>query len=304
MRNVTYHSMIFENVPEVASKWGDYRDWKTRMQALGYEFQALYLCAMFFGVCQRRDRWFGVFWPRGARKPDLAFRPPAVCQYCEREVNAVQCFKNPGKKWGKYDYTGNGQYTYNCPRCSRRVYPRYQPASTVVDYTDRGIKIGERHLHGLQPVEEKTMQRIQNGIDRFFKRPQRAPMGAMSGTTVDQLPFWITYYSNGKPYSIYEPFCTFSTVARVGVVFPPTSGSFEIQQCSFRMLNEKEIMTGSGLQDGRMISVEEAERTPAQCSYEIVANSKEELIRQCGHMVPPAMGTWVAGQVIAAIMET
>lgn len=297
-----YHSMIYENVPEVASKWGEYGEWKKKMRALGYEFQALYLCAMFFGVCQRRDRWFGVFWPEGAKKPDLDFRPHAVCPYCEREVSAVQCFKKPGNKWGKYNSTGKGQYTYNCPRCAHRVYPRYQPASTIIDPTDRGIKIKERRQHGLPPLKETTMQRIQSGIDRFFKQPQVAPMGAMNVTPTNQLlPFWVSYYSNGKAYSIYEPLCTFSTVARCGVVFPPTSG-FDIQECSFRMLNEKEVMAGSGLIDGRRVSVEEAEATPTVGGYEIVADTQEELIRQCGHMVPPAMATWVARQVMAAII--
>jgi len=281
-----YHSMIFENVAEVASKWRGYQDWIKQMKALGYVFEALYLCSMFFGVPQRRDRWFGVFWKEGAKKPDVEFRPLADCQYCEREVRAIQCFKNPLKKWGKYDYTGKGQYTYNCPRCAHRVYPRYRPASTIIDLTDRGIKIRERRLRGLQPLDKKTMQRIQSGIDRFFKQPQVAPMGALGVTPTDQLlPFWITYYSNGKAYSPYEPFCTFSTKERCGIVFPPDSGSLDIEECSFRMLNEQEVRGGSGL--------------PPE--YKIKADTKEELVRQCGHMVPPPMGTWVAGRVIAAM---
>jgi DNA (cytosine-5)-methyltransferase 1 len=301
-----YHSMIFENVPEVASKWGGYQSWRTCMQALGYEFQAVYLCAMFFGVCQRRDRWFGIFWRKGAKRPELEFRPLATCQYCEREVRAIQCFKNPAKKWGKYDYSGYGQYTYNCPQCAKRVQPYYQPASTILDTNDRGIRIGERRAYGLPPLENATMQRIQSGIERFIKHPQVAPAGAkdISAQESQALPFWITYYSNGKPYSIYEPFCTFSTVARVGVVFPPASGSFDINEYSFRMLNEREILAGSGLPDGRMISIEEAKKSSTQGGYEVVADTKGELIRQCGHMVPPGMGLWVARQVLTALTST
>ncbi len=289
-----YHSMVFENVAEVASKWRDYHDWKHQMQALttlgkmaGYEFQALYLNAMFFGVCQRRDRWFGVLWPKRAKRPDLAFRPQAICRSCEREIRAVQSWKNPTRQWGKYDYTGKtGQYVYRCPRCARQVYPFYRPAASVVDVTDRGVRIRDRKQYGLPPLEEKTMQRIQEGIDRFFKQPQTIPMEAVDVPQIDGLaPFWVSYYSNGKPYSIYEPFCTFSTKERCGVVFPSDSGSLDIQECSFRMLNEQEVRGGSGL--------------PPE--YKIKADTKEELVRQCGHMVPPPMGTWVAGRVIAAM---
>ncbi len=282
-----YHSMIFENVAEVASKWRGYQDWKNQMKALGYVFEALYLCSMFFGVPQRRDRWFGVFWKEGAKKPDLAFRPLAVCQNCEQEVQAVQSWKIPTRPWGKYSYhPKNGQYVYRCPRCAKRVSPSYRPAASVIDFTDRGIKIRDRKQHGLPPLDEKTMQRIQEGIDRFFKQPQTIPMEAVDVPQMEGLaPFWITYYSNGKPYSMYEPFCTFSTKERCGVVFPPGSGSLDIQECSFRMLNEQEVRDGSGL----------------PLEYKIKADTKEELVRQCGHMVPPPLGTWVARRVIAAM---
>ncbi|MBA2397032.1 MAG: DNA cytosine methyltransferase [Ktedonobacteraceae bacterium] len=285
-KGTPYHSMIFENVTEVASKWGDYKDWKKKMQALGYECQELYLCAMFFDVCQRRDRWIGIFWRKGAKRPDLEFRPLVICAYCEREVRAVQCFKNPTKKWGKYDYTGKGQYTYNCPYCSRRVFPPYRAAAAVIDYADRGIRIRDRQDYGLPVLEDTTLQRIELGIDRFVKHQQVPPASAQGIPSLEgPLPFWVTYYSNGKPYSIFEPFCTFSTVARCGIVFPPRSGSLDIQECSFRMLNESEVRGGSGL--------------PA--NYIIAADTKEELIRQCGHMVPPPMATWVTQRVIAAI---
>ncbi len=282
-----YHSMIFENVVEVASKWGDYYEWRKNLQALDYEYQALYLNAMFFGVPQRRDRWFGVFWKRGAKRPEITFRPAAFCPSCEEQVRAVQSWKIPTRKWGKYSYhPKSGQYTYRCPRCATRVHPCYRPAAAVVDVTDRGVKIGERKQHGLPPLDEKTMQRIQDGIDRFFKRSQTVPMEAVDVPSFDgPAPFWLTYYSNGKPYSIYEPFCTFSTKERCGIVFPPDSGSLDIQECRYRMLNEREVRGGSGL--------------PPE--YTIKAETKEELVRQCGHMVPPPMGVWVAGRVIAAM---
>jgi site-specific DNA-cytosine methylase len=257
------------------------------MQALSYEYQALYLNAMFCGVPQRRDRWFGVFWKKGAKRPDLAFHPAAFCLSCEEQVQAVQSWKRPTRKWGKYSYhPKSGQYVYRCPRCAREVRPYYRPAASVVDVTERGVKIRERKQHGLPPLNEKTMQRIQDGIDRFFKRPQPIPMEAIDVPAFDgPAPFWISYYSNGKSYSIYEPFCTFSTKERCGIVFPSDSGSLDIQECRYRMLNEREIRGGSGL--------------PSE--YKIKAETKEELVRQCGHMVPPPMAAQITQRVVAAI---
>lgn len=292
-----YHSLILENVPEV-TQWSGYSAWEQAMLTMSqderttpaprqYDHQVLFVNAMHFGVPQCRDRWFSVFWPKGARKPDLDFRPRALCRYCDREVEAVQCWKNPAKPQGRYDYRLRGQYTYRCPRCDHRVQPSYRPAASVLDFADRGVTIGERRAHKLPPLKAETMQRIQEGIDRFFKHPQVPPQEAQEVPRIEgRAPFWISYYSNGKPYSIYEPFCTFSTVERCALVFPPEDGSSDLQKCSFRMLNEQEIRGGSGL--------------PAH--YEIVAESKEELVRQCGHMVPPPMAAWVTKRVLEALI--
>jgi DNA (cytosine-5)-methyltransferase 1 len=282
-----FHSLIFENVVEV-EKWRDYGEWEKKMLALGYEHQILYLNAMHFGVAQARDRWIAVFWRKGAKRPDLDYRPTAPCVHCGRDVQAVQCWKKTTKKRGKYDYRLKGQYTYNCPRCARQVQPYYTPAAAVIDFSDRGIKLGERRQHQLRPLKWETMQRIRDGIERFFKHPQTPPLSARNVPAIDGIaPFWITYYSDGKPYSIYEPFCTFSTSERCGLVFPPEDGSMDIQQCSFRMLNEAEVRGGSGLPAG----------------YKIVADSKEEVVRQCGHMVPPPLAQWVTQRVISPLQE-
>jgi site-specific DNA-cytosine methylase len=289
-----YHSLILENVPEV-TEWSGYQSWEQAMLTMSkdgktdiphqYEHQVLYVNAMHFGVPQCRDRWIAVFWSKGAKKPDLDFRPTAFCRYCDKEVAAKQCWKKQAKQRGRYDYRLRGQYTYRCPR-DHRVQPYYRPAASVVDFSDRGVKIGERAEHHLDALDEKTVQRIHSGIEQFVKHPQIPPPEALDVPAIEGLaPFWITFYSNGKPYSIYEPFCTFSTHERCGLVFPPEDGSLDINQCSFRMINESEIKGGSGLPH----------------TYEIVATAKEEVVRQCGHMVPPPMAQWVANRVISAI---
>jgi hypothetical protein len=130
------------------------------------------------------------------------------------------------------------------------------------------------------------MQRIQDGIERFFKHAQVPLSEARAVPEMSSMaPFWISYYSNGKAYSVFEPFCTLSTHERCALVFPPEDGSLEINKCSFRMLNEQEIKGASGLPD----------------AYQIVAREKEEVVRQCGHMVPPPMAQWIAQRVIAAL---
>jgi DNA (cytosine-5)-methyltransferase 1 len=287
-----YHSIILENVPEVED-WSGYPAWEQAMLTLGakdpsyrhYERQILCANAMHFGVPQCRDRWIAVFWPKGAKRPDLDVRPPALCWYCEQDIAAQQCWKNTTQR-GRYEYREWGQYTYRCPRCNHRVQPYFRCAASVLDFSDRGIPIGERKAHQLPPLKASTMQRIERGIEQFFRRPQLPPPEAREVPAIQgQAPFWITYYSNGKAYSVYEPFCTFSTEERCGLVFPPQDGSADLQKCSFRMINEHEIRGGSGL--------------PA--SYEIVAKTKGELVRQCGHMVPPPMAQWVASRVISAI---
>jgi DNA (cytosine-5)-methyltransferase 1 len=291
-----YHSLILENVPEV-TEWSGYKAWEQAMLILSkdepttttplrYEHQALFVNAMHFGVPQCRDRWISVFWPKGARKPDLDFQPMALCRYCDREVAAVQSWKNPAKPKGRYEYRLHGQYTYRCPRCNHRVQPSYRCAASVIDFSDRGIPIGERQAHQLPPLKASTVQRITDGIEQFFKQPQLPPPEAQGVPVINGMaPFWVSYYSNGKPYSIYEPFCTFSTHERCALVFPPVDGSLDFNKCSYRMINDQEIKAGSGLPD----------------SYEIVAEEKKELVRQCGHMVPPPMAEWVTRRVIAAI---
>jgi DNA (cytosine-5)-methyltransferase 1 len=51
--------------------------------------------------------------------------------------------------------------------------------------------------------------------------------------------------------------------------------------------NEAEIKGGSGLPAG----------------YEIVADGKDEVVRQCGHMVPTPLAQWVTQQVIKPLQE-
>jgi DNA (cytosine-5)-methyltransferase 1 len=162
-----YRVIVVENVVE-ARKWRLWPGWLKTMQCLNYEFRVLYLNSMFFGVPQSRDRLYAVFWKKGHSAPDLEFRPRAFCEKCDEEVTAVQSWKRPDYPWGRYDAGDQRrQYVYRCPWCTEVVHPYVSPALVAIDWTDPGIRIGDREELGMQPLKDKTLERIQQGIDKF-----------------------------------------------------------------------------------------------------------------------------------------
>jgi site-specific DNA-cytosine methylase len=53
---------LFENVVEASSKWGDYQDWKAKIEVLGYGYQEVHLNARHLSVAPSRDHYMGVVW--------------------------------------------------------------------------------------------------------------------------------------------------------------------------------------------------------------------------------------------------
>ena len=181
-----YRAVIVENVCEVAD-WGEagtmrgglYKAWLIAMSNLGYRHKVLSLNSMHAQACglpapQSRDRCYVIFWRDGVPVPDLEqiIRPQAWCPCCGQIVEAVQWWKNPGRdidRPGRY----RQQYVYHCPNQSchgQQVEPGWLPAASIIDWTDLGVRIGDRR----KPLAPKTMQRIQAGIDRYWK-PSPAP---------------------------------------------------------------------------------------------------------------------------------
>lgn len=155
-----YELIIVENVID-ARAWVLWDAWLHAMQALGYDWQCVYLNSM---ICwptpQSRDRLYVVFWRRGNRAPDLEIRPPCHCERCG-DVAGVQTWKRPTRQWGRYG--PRGQYVYRCPACSATVQPYYYPALTAIDWTLPIRRIGDRP----KPLGEKTLARIKLGLERF-----------------------------------------------------------------------------------------------------------------------------------------
>jgi DNA (cytosine-5)-methyltransferase 1 len=156
-----YRIIVVENVVD-AAKWRLWDAWLIAMHALGYEHEVVYFNSMFaWPTPQSRDRLYTIFWKAGNRKPDLEFRPLAFCSGCDKDVEAIQTWKNR-KKWGRY----KAQYFYRCPGCNKHVTPYYYAAFNAIDYTIQSERIGDRK----RPLKPKTLARIQYGLEAYGRQ--------------------------------------------------------------------------------------------------------------------------------------
>lgn len=172
-----YRAVIVENVVEVIDwssphgvRGGLFDSWLAAMHSMGYEHRVISLNSMHAQMMglpapQSRDRVYIAFWRKGERAPDFEHmqRPKAWCPMCEELVDSIQSWKRPGTVTGRY----RSQYVYRCPKVSCRnavVEPGWLPASSIIDWSNPGTRIGDRP----RPLAEKTMRRIQAGIDRYW----------------------------------------------------------------------------------------------------------------------------------------
>jgi DNA (cytosine-5)-methyltransferase 1 len=198
-----YQMIIVENVVE-ARKWELFDAWLMAMHNMGYLHECVYLNSMFaHPTPQSRDRMYIVFWRKGNPAPNLDIRPTAFCEHCERNVSAVQTFKKPDFKWGRYGK--NRQYLYHCPVCTHVVTPYYHAAANCIDWSLPIQRIGDRK----KPLEQKTMDRIQFGMEKY-RKPAIVPMAythsgaARSHAMEDAMPAQVGKNSFGV--AIPQPF--------------------------------------------------------------------------------------------------
>lgn len=159
-----YNIIIVENVVEAKTRWPLFDTWLTAMHVLGYNHKCLYFNSMhFFPTPQSRDRMYVVFWKKGNKAPNLDYTPSAYCPKCAKDILSVQTWKNSKKQFGKY----RQQYVYCCPTCTLVVEPYYYAAFNIIDWNDRGVRIGDRK----KPLKNKTMKRIRYGLDKFGPNP-------------------------------------------------------------------------------------------------------------------------------------
>lgn len=164
-----YKAVLVENVVDVADTWDLFDWWVDGMKLLGYNVQFISVSSAHIGgegnphAPQWRDRLYMVFTKVGITLPDVEPHPIAWCQECEKDVDAVQSWKDHRKrKIGKY----RQQYVYRCPNSSCRhgiVEPYVSPAAAAIDWTDIGSRIGDRK----RPLAVKTLARIKAGLEMF-----------------------------------------------------------------------------------------------------------------------------------------
>jgi DNA (cytosine-5)-methyltransferase 1 len=171
-----YRAVLVENVMEAAD-WELFDIWLAGMRTLGYRHQFVSLSSAHAGgdgnapAPQWRDRIYIVLTLEGIPLPDVEPRPLAWCQVCEESVHAVQSWKKPGaRKLGKYGQ----QYVYRCPngaRCKHAVVEPYvRPAASIIDWSNLGVRIGDRAQHGKRPLAANTVKRIRTGLELLGDR--------------------------------------------------------------------------------------------------------------------------------------
>lgn len=169
-----YQAVMCENVTEFATDWELFDWWREGMHRLGYRSQVVSVSSAHIGgqdnlhAPQWRDRIYVVFTRTAIPAPDLAPRPRAWCAECGRDVEAVQTWRN-GRRIGKY----RQQYDYRCPNAACQhaiVEPYVRPAADIIDWSNTGVRIGERAEHGLRPLVPNTLRRIRAGLEILGRR--------------------------------------------------------------------------------------------------------------------------------------
>lgn len=169
-----YEVIWIENVVE-SFDWVLHPTFMSGLETLGYEIQIVNVSAAHVGddtnpnAPQLRDRVYIVARLKHIPSFDLDVRPPAWCYRCDTVIEAIQLWKPPTKTsrgwkdWrvGKY----NQQYVWACPHHMVRAEPLIMPATEAIDWTDLGIRIGDRRELGMRDLAARTMRRIGMGLE-------------------------------------------------------------------------------------------------------------------------------------------
>jgi DNA (cytosine-5)-methyltransferase 1 len=322
-----YKAILCENVVEFAVDWELFDWWRKGMEMLGYNSQVVSASSAHIGgdsntpAPQWRDRIYIVFTQHGIPLPDLKPTPPAWCTNCERQVAAVQTWRN-GRRIGKYKQ----QYDYRCPNrsCGHAIVEPYiRPAASIIDWTNLGVRIGDRHQHGLRPLVANTRKRIQAGLDRLGGdkpmvltvnhgghdgRGVRADEWPLASRTVKigdavltppaaRDAFVVEYRRNGGAEPAHtRPLATVTAKGNHhGLVIPYRDGhdlsaviqAPQIEDCHYRMIQPREQLY--------------AQRFPTEY---VVLGGRAEQTMQAGNAVSCNVAQWVGSRVATALNRT
>jgi DNA (cytosine-5)-methyltransferase 1 len=331
-----YNHIIVENVVE-AHEWVLFQAWLKAMKALDYNFKMCFLNSQFFDPCpQSRDRMYIVFWKKGLPKPDLEFRPNAYCTDCGGLKECFQSWKNPQKKWGKY----NTQYIYRCSGCNKAIVPIYSAAFNAIDWSLPGTKISERPI-ALSP---KTTARAQFGLDKYGNQPivintayTHAGPNFGHSTLTDSLPTQTTKevfslcfpplivenQGQSKSRPVTERMACLTTNSKFGLLVDERMNSFlsyyysnftkTSPQASHILMPMNTVTTVEGisliqakpkLEDCfyRMLQIHEAQKAMAFPEEYILLGSIKDKMRLLGNAVTPPTEEWLITQCISSII--
>lgn len=307
-----YDVVIVENVVDIRY-WQHYDAWLQSMFNLGYDYKALYLNAQFFGVPQSRDRFYGVFWRKGIKAPQIDFRPPSLCEM-HGQVHAVQAWKKTDFHWGRYGK--RRQYVYVCPTCGREAQPAFRPAADVIDWSIESQKIGDRK----RPLKEKTMQRILAGLRKFGHQVVIADLGPTQ-TTRQNLslvqPFIASQHGGRDAVrEINRELPCITTMNNEHALVTPPGFIAELREGqSARAIDEplftlttsgahqalitpEEMLPESGF---RMLEPEELKRGMSFPDEYIILGNKRDQVKQVGNAVACNVAQWIAERVMEAL---
>lgn len=224
-----YRAILVENVVEVVDwssgngvRGGLFDAWLIAMQNMGYQHRIISMNSMHaqahgLPAPQSRDRVYIAFWRTGERAPDFERmqRPRAWCPSCEQLVDAVQSWKRPGTRTGRY----RSQYLYRCPKTTCRgqvVEPAWLPALSFIDLSNTGARLGDRD----KPLSEKTMRRIEHGVHKFW-HPLLVETVNGYDAADPKHPGYLDPDSYWRAWSALEPVRTQHTGESKGLVLPP-----------------------------------------------------------------------------------
>lgn len=226
-----YDIVIVENVPRVV-KGAHWPSWLKSMHDLGYLHEVLWLNSMHAqglgaGAPQSRDRVYVVFWRAGNPRPDFDkwLRPMAHCPV-HGLVQSVQVFKPSGSVMKTY----GAQYTLRCPHADchhAEVFPDVAGADTIIDWSLRGIRIGDRETLGMDALAEKTMQRIAAGARRYWMPLVVEAAGNTYDATSPRHPQHGDLDAYHRAWPADEPLRTLHATASKALVVNNVSGSDE-----------------------------------------------------------------------------
>lgn len=275
-----YYAVIVENVVEVM-KWHPFQAWLLAMESIGYKWRILMLNSAHAGLhgpaaAQSRDRFYAVFW-KGIEDPDLdsVVSPQGL----------AQVFKKPGALAGKY----GTQYNY-MNAAGQIVEPETVPASSIIDWFDRGTRIGDRP----RPLAPKTMAKIERGIAKHWNGKDHPFIvelrGGGSTTRSAQQPLStvtasgthhglvMSYYGQGGMQSTAEPMPTVTTVEKQALL---TGETRNVNDVHFRMMSDRELATAMHFPEG----------------YKFAGN-KRERVRMIGNAVTTNAARDIVGQIV------